>query len=241
MRYNSLDTEIFIDKSNLVHNFKYDYSLVYYINNNTEVKIICPIHGIFEQLPLNHLDGHNCLLCGYDKAKNIKKLSNETILNRINNIYGTACLVLNINDYKNMNSKLNFKCLKHNFEFSQYIKHILNGVYGCKKCNRKKNKSELVIEKYFIENNIYYIPQKSFEDLKYKSKLFFDFYLSEYNICIEFDGEQHYKPIKFFGGDNKFDNIKKCDKLKNDYCKENNIKLYRIGFKENILERLNNI
>ena len=39
----------FIEKSCILHNNFYDYSLVYYINNKTKVKIVCPVHGIFEQ------------------------------------------------------------------------------------------------------------------------------------------------------------------------------------------------
>ena len=47
----------FIEKANLVHNNKYDYSLVNYINNKTKVKIICKKHGAFEQIPDSHLRG----------------------------------------------------------------------------------------------------------------------------------------------------------------------------------------
>jgi hypothetical protein len=52
--------EIFTQKSNIVHFYKYDYSLVEYINNKTKVKIICKEHGIFEQTPGNHKSGHGC-------------------------------------------------------------------------------------------------------------------------------------------------------------------------------------
>jgi hypothetical protein len=41
-------TQLFIKDANIVHNFKYDYSLVNYINSKTKVKIICSIHGVFE-------------------------------------------------------------------------------------------------------------------------------------------------------------------------------------------------
>ena len=50
----------FIEKANLVHNNKYDYSLVNYINNKTKIKIICKLHGIFEQTPDSHLRGRGC-------------------------------------------------------------------------------------------------------------------------------------------------------------------------------------
>ena len=46
-----LTKNIFIERSNSSHNYKYDYSLIDYKNNYTKVKIICPKHGIFEQRP----------------------------------------------------------------------------------------------------------------------------------------------------------------------------------------------
>jgi hypothetical protein len=54
----------FIEKANRVHNYKYDYSLVNYIKNCIKVKIICPIHEIFEQTPHDHLANHECPYCG---------------------------------------------------------------------------------------------------------------------------------------------------------------------------------
>ena len=53
----------FVPKSNIVHNYKYDYKLIDYVNSYTPVKIICSIHGIFEQIPANHLSGHGCPKC----------------------------------------------------------------------------------------------------------------------------------------------------------------------------------
>lgn len=60
-----LNNSIFIDRSNIIHDNKYDYSLVNYINNRTKVKILCPIndHGIFTQIPDAHLRGVGCPIC----------------------------------------------------------------------------------------------------------------------------------------------------------------------------------
>ena len=52
--------EEFIERANIVHKNKYDYSLVEYVNNKTKVKIICPRHGVFEQLPNDHENGRGC-------------------------------------------------------------------------------------------------------------------------------------------------------------------------------------
>jgi len=56
-------TDIFIDKANQVHNYKFDYSQTEYIKKGIKIKIICPIHGMFEQIPNNHLRGSGCKKC----------------------------------------------------------------------------------------------------------------------------------------------------------------------------------
>ena len=58
----------------------------------------------------------------------------------------------------------------------------------------------------------------------------FDFYLPDYNICIEYDGEEHFQPVEFFGGEEKFQRRIENDEIKNNYCKNNNIKLIRIPY-----------
>ena len=63
-----LTKEQFIEKSQLKHENRYDYSNVIYINGKTNVKIICAIHGEFEQTPISHMKGHGCVLCGQSKT-----------------------------------------------------------------------------------------------------------------------------------------------------------------------------
>ena len=86
--------------------------------------------------------------------------------------------------------------------------------------------------------NIMYIRNKRFKKCKNIKPLPFDFYLPEYNICIEFDGEQHFREHKIWGND-KLIKTKINDKIKNEYCLNNNIRLIRIKFDENINEKLN--
>ena len=57
----------FINEATTIHNGKYDYSNVEYVNTNVKVKIICPIHGEFEQKPYKHFQGQGCLLCAREK------------------------------------------------------------------------------------------------------------------------------------------------------------------------------
>ena len=56
----------FIEKGTQLHNGKYDYSNVDYINSRTKVNIICPIHGVFEQKADSHIRGNGCRLCGLE-------------------------------------------------------------------------------------------------------------------------------------------------------------------------------
>jgi very-short-patch-repair endonuclease len=63
-----------------------------------------------------------------------------------------------------------------------------------------------------------------------KRYLFFDFYLVDLHICLEYDGIQHFKPISKFGGEMSFQNVRINDKLKDEYCKSNNIRLIRIPY-----------
>ena len=73
-----------------------------------------------------------------------------------------------------------------------------------------------------------------------KKMLPFDFYLTDYNACIEYDGEQHYNPIVFFGGEEKLEKTIYRDKIKTDYCLANNIKLLRIRYDDDITKSLEN-
>lgn len=62
--YNKLTTNTFIEKVNIIHNYKYDYQLVKYLKNNIKIKILCHAHGEFEQLPMCHMRGYGCPKCG---------------------------------------------------------------------------------------------------------------------------------------------------------------------------------
>ena len=80
------------------------------------------------------------------------------------------------------------------------------------------------IDFYDANNNILYESQYSFKDCRNTLPLPFDFYLTDYNVCIEYDGRQHYKVNDFFGGEEAFEKLKINDAIKSEYCKNNNIK-----------------
>jgi very-short-patch-repair endonuclease len=225
----------FIERANLKHNNKYDYTKVDYINGKTKVKIICSEHGEFEQMPCVHLRGNGCKKCSNKIKQNYKKITLSEFKNKSNLKHNNKYDYSLINDI-DLNKKYNIICPIHG-EFKQKLRNHLYQGNGCPRC--KDSKGEIEISKWLLSKNIKFNPQHRFKDCRYIKPLPFDFYLPDYNICIEYDGEQHYKIIKKFGGVNNFIKIKKRDKIKTEYCIKNKIKLLRIKYNENILDCLN--
>lgn len=114
---------------------------------------------------------------------------------------------------------------------------------GC----RHQSKWEVFIGDYLALLNVKFQPQKRFNDCRNKKQtdmLPFDFYLPDYNICIEYDGEHHFKPIDMWGGQDKFIINQENDSIKNNYCKSHNITLLRLPYtysKEDIKNEILNI
>jgi very-short-patch-repair endonuclease len=71
------------------------------------------------------------------------------------------------------------------------------------------------------------------------SEAFFDFYLPDYNILIEYDGRQHFESVDLFGGQEGFERRKLNDEIKNKYCIKNGIHLLRISHLEDVDSKLN--
>ena len=218
------------------HGDKYDYSMVEYYSMKKKVKIKCNIHGEFEQTPLSHIRGSGCKYCGVLKmSKSLVKPVIDFIkdCNHIhNNLYDYSKV-----EYNTLGDKVIIICKEHG-DFKQIAFSHQQG-NGCKKCN--KSKGEIKIENYLKSNNIDYEYNKHFETCRNKNTLPFDFYIPQYNICIEYDGIQHYESISYFGGDSKLTYQMRLDEIKNTWCFINNIKLLRIDYKnykniENILD-----
>ena len=352
----------FVEKANLVHKNKFDYSRSVYINASTPVIIICPEHGEFLQKPEAHLKGRGCFKCHvcslnktqeefivelkekygdkYDYSKVVykgcfekitlicpvhgpfKRQANDILIqklegccpkcnkhNKVNKFIETGknkLLIILSQKFNCPVSKIDFidklhiqmYCEKHGY----YVKRktaLLQG-YGCETCQEEKlnlengktffrkakeihnnfyiydeniykgsfvkipiicpkhgefyqlpnmhiqkqgcplcstSKGELLVKRFLEENKIKFEQQKTFDEYKYKRKLKFDFYLPEYNICIEYDGELHFFS-NFKGVKTNLEYTQARDKIKNEYCKRSNIQLIRIKYTENIINKL---
>ena len=91
-----------------------------------------------------------------------------------------------------------------------------------------KSHGEIRVETYLKKKNINYVWQKKFDHCKNINHLPFDFFLPDYNTIVEFDGIQHHKAVKRFGGEEGLTKTKKHDEIKNNYCKNNNISIIRL-------------
>ena len=225
-----LNTKEFILRANKIHEDRYDYSMVEYNGFENKVKIICKIHGVFEQTPNKHIGKthRGCPKCNGGSRKTSQYFIEEC--NKVHNNKYDYSLV----NYINSSTNVKIICNEHGV-FEQRPAHHLNGSC-CSKCN--KSKGETFIKNYFINHNINFIQEKSFEKCKYLNVLPFDFYLPIYNCCIEFDGQQHYRPVEYFGGEKAFKLRQKRDKIKTEYCKNNDITLFRIKYNDNIENKL---
>lgn len=206
------------------HNNFYDYSKVKYDGCGKLIKIICPIHGEFNQKASVHLYGGGCPYCrGLYKTSEfyIKEVSSIHSDINGNPIYDYSKTV-----YTKAHNNIIVTCKKHgDFKLKAY-KHLQGN--GCPICkfNNLKSKLEKDIEVLLKNTHIFYTPQKKFDWLKSKQNyLKLDFFLEYYNIAIECQGIQHFKPIEYFGGKEQFKKTVEWDKMKRKLCEENRIKL----------------
>ena len=166
-----LNKDIFIERSNKVHNNKYDYSKVEYINQRTKVIITCPIHGDFEQTPKNHMNGQGCPICGDEYAKKYKKGNYEKFIENSIKLFGNIYDFPYIEkEYENRSSKIT---IVHKECGRKFIKragdHLtsLNGGCECYRINNGKIKysyDELVNDGNKVHNCKYTYPK---QDIKY--------------------------------------------------------------------------
>jgi hypothetical protein len=219
-------------KSNIIHNNMYDYSLVEYVSAHKKVKIICPIHGVFEQSIHAHVNKkRGCSLCGAKKSIIGRTLSKEDFVKNANIVHNNK-YDYSLVDYKSSISKVSIICPEHGI-FKQKPNIHVSSKCGCPVCNFSKG--ELEIKKWLEENNISYEQQKIFSDCKNIRSLRFDFFLPEHKICIEYNGRQHYQPV---WGEKELKRITLTDNIKKNYCIDKNILLIEIKYNDDLIGEL---
>lgn len=194
-------------------------------------------HKDYDMLPYNKICGNNS--CPYCAGRRILKGFNDLTTRNPE--------LANEWDYKknydknlnrkripeeftcNSGYKADWKCQKCGHRWKTTINSRSRGS-GCPKCNESKGEKKIV--EFLDTHHITYIRWKRFDTCKNKNTLPFDFYLLNCNLLIEYQGEQHYKVVNYWGGKEGLKQRQYHDKIKQDWAKDNGYKLLIIPYTE---------
>jgi len=201
-----------------------EYELVSkYKNARTKVKILHKKCGnTYEVVPYSFLHNNRCWYCAigghpYD-TKYARKLVKDKTL-------GTYELV---GEYKSAIKKVVIRHIECGACFETTFQEIASHGIRCSACFGSHG--EASVASWLSNNKKYYICQKKFKGLVYKSILSYDFFIPGDKTLIEFQGVQHYEPVEFFGGDKKFEMQKESDRRKKEYADNNGYRLIAIPY-----------
>lgn len=205
-----------------------------YIAARKKVALRCRVCGHeWKALPDNvvHQKG-GCPECGNRKISQKQILTEEFVRTKLMEVNPDVEL---IGPYKGMLEHTKMRCRKCGYEWEPLLANLYykrNGhVKGCPKCNRSHG--EIAIERYLSSHSIAYEPQKKFDGLVGVGGrlLSYDFFLPDYNTLIEFQGEQHYSAVDYYGGEENFQVQQAHDSLKADYASSHGHRLLTIPYK----------
>ena len=212
-----------------------------YENKTTKLKLSCGKHEYFANWN-DFRSGSRC-----PKCSNLKRtLSQEYVTKKIQELDSKYSICEDSPLYENNITKLKLyhSVCKNEFDVTWNDFKKGNRPCGC----YTNSKNEVFLREYLKSRSINFIEQVTFDDLKAKYKLRYDFGIYENDkllFLIEYDGQQHYSPQRFGGisqeqAEKNFIKQQHHDKLKNDYAKENNIPLLRIRYDEDTISVLEN-
>ena len=124
-----LTTEEFIDRARAIHGDKYGYAFSVYQHSHTKVMIHCLKHGMFEQIPYDHLRGQGCPDCSRNK-----KYTNESFIEKAIEVHGENTYYYPLVRYINVMTKVKIICPEHG-DFEQIPYDHLRG-QGCPGCSK---------------------------------------------------------------------------------------------------------
>lgn len=200
-----------------------------YKNQNSELILRCSCGNEFTASCQLIFYGRTFLKCRACSAK-LRSSDQRLSLEDVANYASDNGAVLLSSSYFNAREDLTFRCAcGRNFK-RRWNDFYSKKNYRCTYCAKRVSKGEWAIEKYLTDRGVFYETQKRFPDCADQRPLPFDFYIPDANLCIEFDGEQHFRAIAFGADKDHFDMLKAHDKIKDDYCKSKGIILVRIPY-----------
>ena len=230
--------EEFIKLSKGKHGNKYDYSKLEYKNNSAKICIICPIHGEVYITPHNHLNGCGCPKCSIENRTKKRTKTKEQFIEDSKKIFGDRYDYSKV-EYKGNKTKVCLVCKKHG-EFWVRPDVHLSRFNGCPQCSAESNILETLLFEHInkeIPNLNLFHSKRDLIELEY---LELDMFSEKYKIAIEYQGDQHFIPIKKFGGEEALIKQKERDLKKINLCNKNNIKLFHFSYNKNMIEKCKN-
>lgn len=135
-----------------------------------------------------------------------------------------------IGEYITIKDNVKMKHTLCGTEFNPTPENFIGNGTRCPVCT--SSRGEVAISDYLRNNRIEFVHQAIFDDLKDIRHLRLDFYLPKTKHVIEYDGEQHFKPIEAWGGESFLEEVKRRDGIKNSYAKKNGLNMIRIPYWE---------
>lgn len=212
-----------------IHGDRYVYPEQEYKNEKQKIRVICREHGEFLITSGKHKIGRGCRDCVGNKPKTYDEWI--SVFRDVHGFRYTYPL-----QKISAERHITIICDKHG-EFQQDVRKHAYRSRGCPIC--RESKGEKSIAAFLDNNNIKYDRQKKFDDCKNKFPLSFDFFLPDYKILIEYDGEQHFREVSHWGGKEQYDILQHRDKIKTEWVSSHpDFRLLRIRYDEDASSRL---
>lgn len=174
--------------------------------------------------------GRKCMPCGIKSSAQKKiKYDIEYVREFVKKRGDTLCS----KNYLKTYDIVDIKCLKCKKIFSMPFNNYKQGI-GCSHC-KFRSKGEERVSRYLDKKSINYVREHRFPKCKYINTLRFDFLVTlqkSFVFCIEYNGKQHYRVVKRFGGEDGLKRREIRDQIKKDYCEKENIPLLIIHYKD---------
>ena len=220
----------FIEICHHIHNNKYDYSKVKYIDIKTKVCIICPEHGEFWVSPDKIIHRHSgCPKCGIKNRSQSRLLTTEQFIEKARKIHGDKYDYSKV-EYTKANKKVCIICPEHGEFWMSPNKHL--NKQSCPKCN-KYSKKEIILYEHVKNHYSNKIVISNYTNKNILGKQSLDIFLPNEKIAIEYQGAQHFKPISIYGGYEGFLATCNRDKIKYKKCLDSGIKLFYFTYNKN--------
>ena len=198
-----------------------------YTTAKTKIECLCAVDGYrWDTKATNLLSGYGCPVCGSKRTGLKKRKTNEQFVLEMSLINPDIEL---LEPYTTCHSKIKCKCKLDGYEWYGMPSNLLRKE-GCPLCCTSKGERE--ITKYLKENKLEYQPQIMFDGLLGvgNGKLSYDFYIPQYNLLIEYQGEQHFESVEHFGGKEQLLVQQEHDKKKREYAYNNEYNLLEISY-----------